>query len=935
MKGVKTITGSKYPRIGEATFYEVTAFHKGTVVIDPSTIKWKLYQFKDGKWDELSGPVKTGKKISFTFPQKWYAKQLLIEAYIFDAEGKAPPGFIVKPCMGDRKINNTEILNGEGKPITQIPKYGQHITLRATTENMVGEVLKLGVWERDSYSEEGHDPKGNQLLWSGNSKKVNNKGFGEQRILLSPDMMMKAGKSMFDGSEHEYYLLVEADKKYTISKTQPVSTEIVLSKGDHQIAKREPVPEKKPKLTDQKPVKIKNATGFDPIVVEGITKAVVDMPEELPKVEGIITAYFAKEEFTKETDEAAGEHKYTFANNNDNIDKDKIAGIIKKKVDAQVKADKKYAKPDDIKTVLSATSYKKGETISFKLHKLGANFIKINSAPLEEEIYVVAKTFLLDGKEVTIKIKEKDTVLVVADADLPVLEAKENGAEITALKATVENGIAKIKIKLRPKADTDLATWKDKLTGIKDGTHTYKFGSEGNNTKTAEQKKKIAGIIAGKIKATLAESKKFAKVEAIEKALTNEIYNKNEEITFDVYKTVIENLWLKVECQGTKKYEGDYLKKDGEYFVVGKTKEIIFPLLVKPENDDVNKWVKDFYWAAKQGNNQSTFKSKRGIRKHAARDLYTNPYETVVAIADGLVLNISRFYDGTDQVSVLHSLKDGREFIIRYGELDPSSITVKAGDEIEQKKVLGKTGKLMKTPTIPRVKINGVIVYMLHFEYFTASVSKEVDRYPLTVRSNMPFQRRLDLSDPLEILQEGYRNTFECNSENGIDEDRVDPNTLDISAAGVDFIKSWEKFESKPYNDSEGYCTIGYGHLIARDKCENITIPNDLKNGITIEKATQLFNERLPKFERAVKKDVTVPLYQNEYDALVSLLFNTGESFLTSGEAPKLYRNLLDKKYNDAGIEFLDITNNNTSGLVKRRQAEYDMFINNNYDATH
>ena len=241
----------------------------------------------------------------------------------------------------------------------------------------------------------------------------------------------------------------------------------------------------------------------------------------------------------------------------------------------------------------------------------------------------------------------------------------------------------------------------------------------------------------------------------------------------------------------------------------------------------------------------------------------------------------------------------------------------------------------MKTATTPRLKIDGVIVYMLHFEYFTASVSKEVINNPLTNRGNMPFQRRSDLSDSLEILLEGYKNTFESNSENGVNEDRVDPKTLNISQKGIDFIKSWESFKSKPYNDSEGYCTIGYGHLIATDKCENITIPDDLKNGITKEKANQLFNERLPKFEKAVKRDITIPLYQHEYDALVSLLFNTGEFFLSSGKAPKLYRNLLNKKYNDAAIELLDITNNNTTGLVKRRQAEYNMFINNNYDANH
>ncbi len=83
------------------------------------------------------------------------------------------------------------------------------------------------------------------------------------------------------------------------------------------------------------------------------------------------------------------------------------------------------------------------------------------------------------------------------------------------------------------------------------------------------------------------------------------------------------------------------------------------------------------------------------------------------------------------------------------------------------------------------------------------------------------------------------------------------------------------------------------------------------------------------------KRDVTLPLYQHEYAALMSLLFNGGADFLRAGKAPKLYRNLLDEKYEEAAKEFLDITNKNTSGLVKRRKAENNMFKNNIYDATH
>lgn len=81
-------------------------------------------------------------------------------------------------------------------------------------------------------------------------------------------------------------------------------------------------------------------------------------------------------------------------------------------------------------------------------------------------------------------------------------------------------------------------------------------------------------------------------------------------------------------------------------------------------------------------------------------------------------------------------------------------------------------------------------------------------------------------------------------------------------------------------------------------------------------------------------RDVTVKLYQHEFDALVSLLFNCGPDFLKNRKAPKLYNNLLNEKYEDAANEFLDITNDGTGGLIKRRKAENDMFLNNNYDST-
>ncbi|OWP86565.1 hypothetical protein BWK60_08140 [Flavobacterium covae] len=168
---------------------------------------------------------------------------------------------------------------------------------------------------------------------------------------------------------------------------------------------------------------------------------------------------------------------------------------------------------------------------------------------------------------------------------------------------------------------------------------------------------------------------------------------------------------------------------------------------------------------------------------------------------------------------------------------------------------------------------------------------------------------------------------------------RVDPKTLKLSDKGKQFIKDWEKFEPKAYNDSEGYCTIGYGHLIKRKKCEDITIPDEFKNGITEKRATELFELRLSKFEEAIKRDIIVPLYQYEYDALVSLVFNTGPEFLNTGGKNKgetlIKKKINNKEYEAGADEMSDVTNGGTSGLVKRRKAEINMFKNNVYDSTH
>ncbi|WP_054181236.1 glycoside hydrolase family protein [Trabulsiella odontotermitis] len=356
---------------------------------------------------------------------------------------------------------------------------------------------------------------------------------------------------------------------------------------------------------------------------------------------------------------------------------------------------------------------------------------------------------------------------------------------------------------------------------------------------------------------------------------------------------------------------------------------IIFPLKVKPKNDINGVW-KNYYWAASLSDSnasQAIFGRNRseGNRKHAARDLYTDPSTEIVAICDGVVKSITAYYMGTSQITIEHKTNDSRRFFARYGEVDPDSITVNVGDKVSQGHIIAKTGLIISPETNRHPSIiAGQTVYMLHFEYYPGYESES----PPNNTSDIPYRRRSDLCDPLEILLEGYENTFSENVKNG---SRIDINQLQVSDEGKLFIKGWESFKSKPYNDSEGYCTIGYGHLIARCKCEDIVLSDDFKEGITRTRADELFEERLPTYVNELKSSVTVNLYQYEFDALVSLLFNLG----SLRKAPLLKSKLNSGDYAGAADELLDITNGGTAGLVTRRRKEWNLFNNNVYDSSH
>ncbi|WP_459903426.1 M23 family metallopeptidase [Campylobacter concisus] len=215
--------------------------------------------------------------------------------------------------------------------------------------------------------------------------------------------------------------------------------------------------------------------------------------------------------------------------------------------------------------------------------------------------------------------------------------------------------------------------------------------------------------------------------------------------------------------------------EDGDKEVLVKVEmsnEIVFPLKIKPLNDR----GMEYDWTlmlGDKGESQAIFGRNRnnGKRQHAARDLYTDmPFKKnvdiktfksdveIVSIADGEVIKTGNFYCKTDHITIQYDTVEFGSFIIRYGEVDPSRVKVKAGDMVRKGQVIGYSGLMIDNGDHPNI-VDKKIVTMLHFEYFTNGANKD-DPLTVTNDSNNKFKRRKDLADPLEILKEGYKNTF-------------------------------------------------------------------------------------------------------------------------------------------------------------------------------
>lgn len=139
---------------------------------------------------------------------------------------------------------------------------------------------------------------------------------------------------------------------------------------------------------------------------------------------------------------------------------------------------------------------------------------------------------------------------------------------------------------------------------------------------------------------------------------------------------------------------------------------------------------------------------------------------------------------------------------------------------------------------------------------------------------------------------------------------------MTVSQTGLGLIKKHEGLRLSAYQDIGGIWTIGYGHT-------KTAAPG---KKITQAQAEALLKSDLKSAESDVLKLVKVPLKQNEFDALVSLVFNIGGTlFSTSTILRLLNQGNKSAAVNEFG-KWVNVKGKRVQGLVNRRNDEAELF---------
>ena len=145
---------------------------------------------------------------------------------------------------------------------------------------------------------------------------------------------------------------------------------------------------------------------------------------------------------------------------------------------------------------------------------------------------------------------------------------------------------------------------------------------------------------------------------------------------------------------------------------------------------------------------------------------------------------------------------------------------------------------------------------------------------------------------------------------------------------GLALTKASEGFVPRLYNDAAGFCTVAYGHLIKKTRCDG-SEPAEFVPKVSEAQGGALLVTDLANAQYAVETKVrnAGQLTDGQYAALVDFAFNVGGSAMGRST---LLRLVNARRYDQVPAEWRKWVGANGKvypGLVTRREREIALFI--------
>lgn len=147
-----------------------------------------------------------------------------------------------------------------------------------------------------------------------------------------------------------------------------------------------------------------------------------------------------------------------------------------------------------------------------------------------------------------------------------------------------------------------------------------------------------------------------------------------------------------------------------------------------------------------------------------------------------------------------------------------------------------------------------------------------------------------------------------------------------VHPKGLELTKVSEGWVPKLYNDAAGYCTIGYGHLLKKARC-NGTEPAEFLAGISKTRGSILLVSDMSGAQITVAMAVKVPLSDVQYSALTDFVFNVGGA---NFRASTLLKRINANQFDQVPVQlrrWILAGGKSYPGLVTRRDAEIALFF--------